>query len=180
MRYVLILLLLIMSMRASAQEAGKLIGFNIGQTKLDIDQNFEGESDSLGATGIGLSFGYLFDFNLMIKLNTTYSENFSLFGAADRYSLHHFDFSVGYKNKFGKLSMIPMIGYTNWKLISKEGQLLNSGIEEVKNESGDNSLWGFSMGYAIHPNWELSLSYKNTNTDFGGYKFSYIEVLFNI
>lgn len=176
---ILILFLSIISMSASAQNSGKFLGFNMGQTKLYINKNFEGKSDSLGAAGVGLSFGYLFAFNLVTKLNTTYSKNFSLFGAADRYSLQHLDFSVGYKNEFGKLSMIPMIGYSNSKLISKEGQLFNSGIEEVKNDSGDNFLWGLSMGYAFHPQCELHLSYKKINTGFGGYQFSYVEVLFN-
>ena len=179
MRHILLTYLFVFSMCSSAQNFGVFTGINIGQTMLDLNENFEGEPESLGALGVGLSVGYMSDFQFITQLGATSLKNFSLFGAADRYDLRHIDILVGYQARWKKLSFTPKIGYANWELNSKEGQFLNPGREEERKQSGNDFLWGASLDYLVNNKFALSLSYKNIDTDFVDYDLSHIEFLFN-
>ena len=83
-------------MYTSAQDYGTFVSFNIGRTQLDLTENFEGESDTIISPGAGLSVGYLFDSNIITQLGVSFSENSSLLGAFDRFSLVHLDVLAGY------------------------------------------------------------------------------------
>lgn len=180
LRYILLTYLLAFSLHSSAQDYGAFYGMSVVETKIDLTENFEGQPESLDALGVGLSVGYLFDFKVITQLGVTVSENLSLFGAVDRYNLKHVDILVGYQARWKKLSFTPKIGYAEWKLNSKEGQLFNPGKEDVKIQSGNDFLWAISLDYSFNNRFALSLSHKNINTDFGGYDLSYIEFLLNI
>ena len=185
MRYTLVIVLSTISVSGFADDFGFFAGLNIGHTKFDVSDNFENEneneneSESLGA-GVGLSVGYIFDSKVVTQVSATTSKNYSLFGAIDRYNLQHLDLSVGYKVNWQKLSFIPKIGYANWELSSKEGQLFNPGREESKEQSNKDLMWGGSIGYSIGSKLEITFSHKKINTSFGGYGLSHFEFIFSI
>lgn len=180
MKYILGTCFLAFSMYTSAQDYGTFVSFNIGRTQLDLTENFEGESDTIISPGAGLSVGYLFDSNIITQLGVSFSENSSLLGAFDRFSLVHLDVLAGYQLQQEKIRFTPKIGYASWALNAKEGQLFNSGSEDSKEQEGNDFFWAASLGYSFSDRFELSLSHKNVNTNFGGYNLSHIEFLLNI
>lgn len=180
LKYFLCLLLLALPTLASAKDSCVVLGFNIGQTQVDVTKNFEGESETFEAAGTGLSIGYLFNPQFITQLGATVSENYSLFGTFDRISHIQLDALVGYQIHWKKLRLTPKIGFAQWELDSREGRLFNPGSEERTKQSGSDFFWAASLGYAVTRNVELSLSHKNVKTGFGGYQLSHIELLLGL
>jgi hypothetical protein len=163
------LILAALTLSVPSQADGTFARLSIGHTELDISSNFESKPESLGTAGIGLNLGYVFESQLVAEIGISRSQNFSLFGASDKYTLRHTELLVGYKLNWDKLSFTPKIGYANWNLDAKEGQLFNPGDEDSRNRSGNDFVWGASLGYQVGSRFELSLSHKRMDTDVGEY-----------
>lgn len=166
--------LLLLSANSQSQDAGVLAGFNIGHTEVEVNENFEDRSESLSASGIGFSVAYLSEPRIIVQLGATVSENFSLFGATDRYNLQHVDVSVGYWAQWDTLVFWPQVGMANWELSAKQGQLFNPGSEDTRKQSGNDFLWGASLGYAFNEEFHAGLSLKQVTTDFGDYELLHL------
>jgi len=180
LKFILSILLLGVSMWVSADSDGAFAGVSLGHTELEIQRSFDGNSEAIGASGLGLSLGYVFDFQMTAELGAMAAKRFSFFGATDRYSLRHLEALLGYRLTWDQWSLTPKAGYADWELRAREGQLFNPGSEASQKRAGDNSIWGLEAGYRVNPDIQLAMHYKRINTRFGEYEITHLAMYFEL
>lgn len=168
--YLIGLLLLSSSFLAKAQEAEVILGLELGRSSISIEPDFrvvDGDFDSDGYT-FGYILGYRFENNLVLEGNLSYSSNDSFFRAFDHYETTESKLMLGYsfevKNNF---RVVPMIGYSRWELETKEGAWLNSGPEEQLKFDGTDLTYKVRMDFPVGQLVVLSLSYANSEVEYG-------------
>ncbi len=179
-KYLVILIaLIVISPSALAEKSGPFASVNLSHAVVPLPSQpfepFRRKDSTENLMGIGGGIGYSFNSQFIVHLEINAVEN-SFLGTFDGYRLTHVDLSFGYLFRWKKMHFTPKVGRADWRLSAKEGMFLNPGIEESRAVSDNDPVWGFSIGYRKTQS-ELVLSYKNVNTDFGGYDLSSIGLL---
>lgn len=168
--YLFGLLLLSNSLLAKNQDAKVILGIEFGRSSISLDADFRASDYDSKHDGYlaGYIIGYRFDNDIVIEGNRSYSSNDGFFRTFDHYETTESRLMLGYSFEIAeRFRIVPMLGYTRWKLTSKEGRLLNPGSEEELEFTGTDLNYKVRADLPVGRLLVLSLSYTNSNVDYG-------------
>lgn len=178
-RFFILVFFLFCCVNSYANKSGVFANLNLCYAAIDLNYSsnkfepFDRPNYKQDSAAIGAGFGYQFNSRVVIDFNYVKLNTINFIGTFDSYRLIHRDVSLGYKFGSKNLYLIPQIGYADWRLRAKESKFLNPGAEETKIIFDSDYFWGFSIGLN-KPNFEVFLSHKIVDTNFGGYDISSI------
>ncbi|MEP1741624.1 MAG: outer membrane beta-barrel protein [Kangiellaceae bacterium] len=153
-----------------AQDAEVILGLELGASSISVEPEFKPQDVDIDYDGyvFGYIFGYRFESDLVVEGNISYSSNDSFFRSFDNYELIESKALLGYSFEVkDNFRIVPMIGFSHWELETREGAFLNSGPEEELEFEGTDLTYKIRLDFPVGELVVLSLSYANTNVEFG-------------
>lgn len=160
-----------LALHCSPLYAGKTVLMpELGRSELDMHANYSVSELAKHDVGVTINFlaGYKFSSNVIVAATHSYTDSNLLFGAGDHYQLYDIGAVAGYSFDIAALfRIVPMVGWSYWKLQSTEGELFNPGPEERFDYRGNNFYWRLNIELPISSVVQLNLAYVNGDYDFG-------------
>lgn len=164
-----------------AQDAEVILGLELGTSSISVEPEFKPQDVDIDYDGyvFGYIFGYRFENDLVFEGNISYSSNDSFFRSFDNYELTESKALLGYSFEIkDNFRIVPMIGFSRWELETREGAFLNSGPEEELRFDGTDLTYKVRLDFPVGQLVVLSLSYANTNVDFGRNELTQLGIKF--
>jgi len=149
---------------------GQVIGTEV------VDENVESDT-----AGIGGTFEYKAPFNLVLEAGVFSAGTFDWSGSDD-YRLTEYFGSVGFQIDLGRgFSITPRVGRSRWRLESDEDWFFDRhDDDDIPKVRGYQNYWEVSGMKRINRIWELGVSYRENNYDFGRNRSTVFTVMFNL
>lgn len=166
----LVVLIVCLTLSLPSFADGLVLIAEAGPSLIEIDGEFRPSEihNSQNGNALGLSAGYKFTSNIVIlgSANRYYGTNF--FGANDRVHLTEANILLGYSLiNTQHFRLLPMVGWSDWELESKEGALFNSGPEEVRVFKGESIIGKIIFELPIKDFFAMQFSLTHGEFDFG-------------
>ncbi|WP_226894471.1 MULTISPECIES: outer membrane beta-barrel protein [Pseudoalteromonas] len=175
------LTLLISSFSSHANEAQIRMGVELGTSKIAVDKDFAILKEDFDTDGLSINYvlGYKFANNVVTEANVAYSSSDILFGTFDSYETYEIKAMAGYSFDLATyFKVVPMVGFSHWELETKQGLFLNPGPEAEEEFSGTDFTYKVRFEVPVSDLVLLSLSYANTEAEFGRNETTQIGILF--
>jgi hypothetical protein len=139
-----------------------------GLLKLDQFRNLDDDLAELDTGGLGVSFGVLTTFGLLVEAGTESYGNFSFFNVDDEFVLRQNYAALGYQFELGEgWHIVPKVGRSKWKLTSEKGWLLHDNDVETDIVRGYEYFWELDFGKRVNDVMSLGASVRSGDYDFG-------------
>ena len=174
MRFALVIFLLLFS--GSCFSDAIRMGFGVGRGDVDVSAGFNGDNNYTedGSLSASVYLGYILNNTIVVDLVYGEMTNDILLGAADNIHLDTYEALLGYRFYFEKFYLEPKLGYAKWNFELEEGTFLNSGPEEKIKESGSDPLVALVAGYRFTSVFNMSMSYKYLDFEYGDADFVHL------
>ena len=160
----------------TALAGGAFFGFGGSAGDVDFDSNFaEDRVTSDDSVGGEWQVGYLFDSQLLVEGGGSLGLSIDTLSFGDSFSLTDYHVMVGYAfQPTGRLSIVPKIGVSHWRLESVESRALFFLPKQLADflgsvESGNDWIFRVSAEWRIAQRLHLYGAYTEVHDDFGNW-----------
>ena len=157
------------ALESNARQGTFFAGLELGQGRVDLDDNFATFQDDRNANGLASAagIGYQWHNNLIVEANIAAIDEVDVFEAFDDININEFSTFVGYSFEVSpKFKIIPMIGVNRWEIKATEGRFLNPGDEDSATVRGTDFIYKIKFQVPIRSNIHAYLSHSEGEYDY--------------